>query len=158
MYALHLTHPGPSFLQDPPGAVGSFSAPVDQVNRPSRSRRMDTCSVFACFSVWGSYWRKPLVNTGRTCKLHTERHDGSPLGDSSPSHCACVILRHCRQRSRARMRHNDRSIFNHGGKKRRKPVLSKHDHLFKNKEDVVTVDKTDEVEDQKVSPQFRFIC
>src|SRR4029434_892315 len=27
--------------------------------------------------------------------------DGSPLGDSSPSHCACVILRHCRQRSRA---------------------------------------------------------
>ena len=53
------------------------------------------------------------------------------------------------------MRHNDRSIFNHGGKKRRKPVLSKHDHLFKNEEDVVTVDKTDEVEDQKVSPQFR---
>ena len=31
------------------------------------------CSVFACFSCWGSYWRKPLVNTGRTCKLHTER-------------------------------------------------------------------------------------
>ena len=29
--------------------------------------------------------------------------------------------------------------------------------LFRNKEDV-TVDKTDEVEDQKVSPQFRFIC
>src|SRR4029434_630779 len=23
-------------------------------------------------------------------------HDGSPLADSSPSHCACVILRHCR--------------------------------------------------------------
>ena len=37
MYALHLSHPGPSFLQDPPGAVGSFSAPGDQVNRPSRS-------------------------------------------------------------------------------------------------------------------------
>ena len=54
------------------------------------------------------------------------------------------------------MRHNDRSIFNHGGKKQRKPVLSKHDHLFKNEEDVVTLDKTDEVEDQKVSPQFRF--
>ena len=32
-----ITHPGPSFLQDPPGAVGSFSAPGDQVNRPSRS-------------------------------------------------------------------------------------------------------------------------
>ena len=29
---------------------------------------------------------------------------------------------------------------------------------LKNEEDVVTVDKTDEVEDQKVSPQFRFIC
>ena len=32
-----LYFPGPSFLQDPPGAVGSFSAPGDQVNRPSRS-------------------------------------------------------------------------------------------------------------------------
>src|SRR4029434_6250671 len=49
-------------------------------------------------------------------------HNGSPLGDRSPSHCACVILRHCRQRSRARMRHNDRSVFNHG-EKRRKPVF-----------------------------------
>src|SRR4029434_8799072 len=38
MYALHFTYPGPSFLQDPPGAVGSFSAPGDQVNRPSLSR------------------------------------------------------------------------------------------------------------------------
>src|SRR4029434_8100549 len=37
MYALHFTHPGPSFLQDPPGAVGSFSAPRDQVSRPSWS-------------------------------------------------------------------------------------------------------------------------
>src|SRR4029434_7533552 len=51
-------------------------------------------------------------------------HDGSPLGDSSPSHCACVILRHCRLLSTAkpRMRHNDRSVFNHG-EKRRKPVF-----------------------------------
>src|SRR4029434_4321027 len=32
-----LTHPGSSLLQDPPGAVGSFSAPGDQLNRPSRS-------------------------------------------------------------------------------------------------------------------------
>ena len=31
------SHPGLSFLQDPPGAVGSFSAPGDQVNRPSWS-------------------------------------------------------------------------------------------------------------------------
>src|SRR4029434_2565053 len=86
-------------------------------------------------------------------------HDGSPLGDSSPSHCACVILRHCRLLStvKPRMRHNDRSVFNHG-EKRRKPVFLKHYHLFTNKVDVVTVDKTDEVEDQKVSPQFRFIC
>src|SRR4029434_1600767 len=40
-------------------------------------------------------------------------HDGSPLGDSSPSHCACVILRHCRLLSTAKPRmrhnHNDRS-------------------------------------------------
>src|SRR4029434_6063058 len=34
-------------------------------------------------------------------KDYLSLHDGSPLGDSSPSHCACVILRHCRQRSRA---------------------------------------------------------
>src|SRR4029434_6533257 len=31
-------------------------------------------------------------------------HDGSPLGDSSPSHCACVILRHCRLLSTAKPR------------------------------------------------------
>src|SRR4029434_10807956 len=31
------SHPGPSFFKDPPGAVGSFSAPGDQLNRPSRS-------------------------------------------------------------------------------------------------------------------------
>src|SRR4029434_5101612 len=42
MYALHFTHPGPFFLQDPPGAVGSFSAPGDPVNRPPRSG-MDMC-------------------------------------------------------------------------------------------------------------------
>src|SRR4029434_57583 len=51
MYALHLTHPGPSFLQDPPGAVGSFSAPGDQVNRPPRSwtdRRVN-CSFLHVF-------------------------------------------------------------------------------------------------------------
>src|SRR4029434_11191849 len=34
----------------------------------------------------------------RTC---LSLHDGSPLGDRSPSHCACVTLRHCRQRSSA---------------------------------------------------------
>src|SRR4029434_6856806 len=55
-------------------------------------------------------------------------HDGSPLGDSSPSHCACVILRHCRLLSTAKPRrcHNDRSTFNHGGKKRQQAVLSKN--------------------------------
>src|SRR4029434_6733490 len=31
-------------------------------------------------------------------------HDGSPLGDRSPSHCACVILRHCRLLSTAKPR------------------------------------------------------
>src|SRR4029434_849597 len=49
MYALHFTHPRPSFLQDPPGAVGSFSAPGDQVNCPSRSgtdRRMFCFRMF----------------------------------------------------------------------------------------------------------------
>src|SRR4029434_54003 len=37
MCPLPLTHPRSSLLQDPPGAVGSFSAPGDQVNRLSRS-------------------------------------------------------------------------------------------------------------------------
>src|SRR4029434_6910632 len=31
MYPLHLSHPRLSFLKDPPGAVGSFAAPRDQV-------------------------------------------------------------------------------------------------------------------------------
>src|SRR4029434_4809627 len=31
-------------------------------------------------------------------------HTGSPLGDRSPSHCACVILRHCRLLSIAKPR------------------------------------------------------
>ena len=35
------------------------------------------------------------------CAVTLSLHDGSPLGDSSPSHYACAILRHCRQRSRA---------------------------------------------------------
>src|SRR4029434_8074787 len=34
----------------------------------------------------------------------------------------CDTVDCCRQRSRARMRHNDRSVFNHG-EKRRKPVF-----------------------------------
>src|SRR4029434_1083747 len=47
--------------------------------------------------------------------LRVSLPDGSPLADGSPSHCACVTLRHCRLLSTAkpRRRHNDRSIFNH---------------------------------------------
>src|SRR4029434_5032472 len=88
-------------------------------------------------------------------------HDGSPLGDSSPSHCACVILRHYRLLSTAKPRAHasQRQIrFQSWRKATTASFFLIHDHLFKNKEDVVTVDKTDEVEDQKVSPQFRFIC
>src|SRR4029434_6609351 len=39
------SHPGLSLLKDPPGAVGSFSAPGDQVNRPTRSG-MDRSVLF----------------------------------------------------------------------------------------------------------------
>src|SRR4029434_7685276 len=46
--AVNLTHPGSSLLQDPPGAVGSFSAPGDQVNRPSRSGTDRVVLVFLC--------------------------------------------------------------------------------------------------------------
>src|SRR4029434_7652406 len=47
---------------------------LNQVNRPPRSGtdRRVFCSFCMSF-CWGSKWRKPLVNTGRTCKLHTER-------------------------------------------------------------------------------------
>src|SRR4029434_11336178 len=59
MYALHFTHPGPSFYQDPPGAVGSFSV----TSVPLGHGRTGECSVFACFFCWGSSsWRKPLMN------------------------------------------------------------------------------------------------
>src|SRR4029434_10723215 len=43
-----------------------------EVNRPSLVRDGHVFCYLACFFCWGSYWRKPLVNTGRTCKLHTE--------------------------------------------------------------------------------------
>src|SRR4029434_7370832 len=43
----------PSFLQDPPGAVGSFSAPGDQVNRPSRSRTDRSMFCFCMFFLLG---------------------------------------------------------------------------------------------------------
>src|SRR4029434_5030378 len=57
--------------------VSAFSHPglsLDcEVNCPSLVRDGHVFCYFACFFCWGSYWRKPLVNTGRTCKLHTER-------------------------------------------------------------------------------------
>src|SRR4029434_10155338 len=53
MYALHFTHPGLSFLQDPPGAVGSYSAPGDQVNHPSRSRTYRRMFCFCMFFLLG---------------------------------------------------------------------------------------------------------
>src|SRR4029434_5251572 len=53
MYALHFTYPGPSFLQDAPGAVGSFSAPGDQVNRPSRSGTDRRMFCFCMFFLLG---------------------------------------------------------------------------------------------------------
>src|SRR4029434_6633246 len=67
------SHPGLSFLQDPRSSGQLLSARgPGEVNRLSWSGTDEECSVlFACFFCWGSYWRKPLVNTGRTCKLHT---------------------------------------------------------------------------------------
>src|SRR4029434_3008338 len=53
MYALPLTHPGSSLLQDPPGAVGSFSEPGDQMNRPSRSRTDRRMFCFCMFFLLG---------------------------------------------------------------------------------------------------------
>src|SRR4029434_3467720 len=65
----------PSWTVLPPRAPTS-SAPLVRHRGPSEPSVLvkdgQECSVlFACFFCWGSYWRKPLVNTGRTCKLHT---------------------------------------------------------------------------------------
>src|SRR4029434_5870456 len=69
------SHPGPSFLKDPPRSSGQLCSArgPSEVNCPSLVRDGHEFCYFACFYCWGSYWRKPLVNTGRTCKLHTER-------------------------------------------------------------------------------------
>ena len=76
MYPLHLSHPGLSFLRSSQEQWAAFMAPGDQVkwSCPSWSGtdRRVICSL-ACFFCRGSKWRKTLVNTGRTCKLHTER-------------------------------------------------------------------------------------
>src|SRR4029434_7422142 len=49
------SHPASSFLKDPPGAVGSFSAPGDQLNRPCRSGTDRSVLFFFCmFFCWGS--------------------------------------------------------------------------------------------------------
>src|SRR4029434_10441014 len=53
IFLLPLTHPGSSFLQDPPGAVGSFSAPGDQVNRPSQSGMDRSVLIFLHVSLLG---------------------------------------------------------------------------------------------------------
>src|SRR4029434_8294872 len=68
----------PSRTVLPPGPQeqwAAFKRPGTKRGEPSvlvRDGPRVFCS-FACFFCWGSKWRKPLVNTGRTCKLHTER-------------------------------------------------------------------------------------
>src|SRR4029434_6624464 len=80
MYALHLTHLEPSFLQDPPGAVGSFSAPGDQVNRPSRSRTDRRMFCFCMFFLLG------FLVEETPCE-HANSTQKGP-GYSPPEHCA----------------------------------------------------------------------
>src|SRR4029434_1361241 len=68
----------PSWTVLPPGPPRSSGQLVSargpsEVNCPSSVRDGHVFCYFACFFCWGSYWRKPLVNTGRTCKLHTEK-------------------------------------------------------------------------------------
>ena len=60
-FALLFSHPGTSFLQDPLGAVGSFSAPGDQVNRPSRSRTDRRMLCFFIVKFWNSCELQVLV-------------------------------------------------------------------------------------------------
>src|SRR4029434_3578046 len=73
------SHPGLSFLQDPrsSGQLCSARGP-SEVNCPSLVRGGHEFCYFACFYCWGSYWRNPLVNTRRTCKLHTHRPGRRP--------------------------------------------------------------------------------
>src|SRR4029434_858516 len=67
------SHPAPSWtvLRQGPcrssGQLCSARGP-SEVNCPSLVRDGHEFCYFACFYCWGS-----LVNTGRTCKLHTER-------------------------------------------------------------------------------------
>src|SRR4029434_9612524 len=81
MYALHFTHPGPSFLQDPPGAVGSCAAPGDQVSRPSRSRTDRRMFCFCMFFLLGFFFLE------ETPYEHANSTQKGP-GDSPPEHCA----------------------------------------------------------------------
>src|SRR4029434_2639443 len=130
----------------------------------------DSTRHYGCVRALIRSWRGVFVCKFRSTRTRFQFKKTLPV-EHSLEHCRYtmvvlwgIVVPHIAHasycdtsRDTSRMRHHDRSVFNHG-EKRRKPVFLKHDHLFKNKEDVVTVDKTDEVEDQKVSPQFRFIC
>src|SRR4029434_9736422 len=111
MYALHLTHPG---LQDPPGAVGSFSAPGDQVNRPSRSRTDRRMFCFLMVFLVGFLLEETPCEHGENMQTpHREAqeiahlstvHSGEdlpPSANSAPcgnrTHDLLAVRRQCKQ-------------------------------------------------------------
>ena len=79
------SHPGLSFLKDPPGAVGSFAAPGDQVKWTVHLwSGMDMSSVILhVFTVGVLSGGNPLWTRGE----HANSTQKGP-GDSPPEHCA----------------------------------------------------------------------
>ena len=79
IFLLPLTHPEVLVLpQGAPGAVGSLlrrtgTRPSVQSNLGQGQDRRAIFSVLLHVFVLGFYVEETLVNTGRTCKLHTER-------------------------------------------------------------------------------------
>lgn len=105
MYALHLTHPGPSFLlQDPPGAVGSFSAPGGP-SEPSVwvTDGQENVLFFACFfPVGGSYWSKPSCEHGKNMQTPHRKGPRTPAQhwrwEASPAQTEMDLLMPCKVR------------------------------------------------------------
>src|SRR4029434_6680542 len=105
MYALHLTHLEPSFLQDPPGAVGSFSAPGDQVNRPSRSRTDRRMFCFCMFFLLGFLLEETPCEHGENMQTpHRKAREIAhlpPRANSTPcgnqTHDLLAARRQCKQ-------------------------------------------------------------
>ena len=116
IYFLLFPHPGPSFLKDPPGAVGSFAAPGDQVKWTVHLwSGMDMCSVILhVFSVGVLSGGNPLWTRGEHANSTQAReiahlstvHSGEdlpPRANSAPcgnrTYALLAVRRQCKHLS-----------------------------------------------------------